>query len=215
MKPARQRRASTTIQERAWPFDPTKYTTHIPNIDGQRRQLVSIIDDHGFNWQVFAVAASGFFTDSYNLFASNVILPALAFVYWPCEHEANTEITINALTLAGSAFGQVIFGFLADKYGRQRLYGVELFIVIFSTIGLAQCSRGILYTNADGSTTTSMSVEAWLMAWRFVMGIGIGMCPMHSLLTTHDQVLINLQEPSTLLVPVSRQSGRQQTLVGE
>lgn len=159
------------LQERAWPFDPSRFTGHIPTIDGQRKQLVSIIDEHGFNWRVWAVAATGFFTDSYNLFASNIILPCLAFVYWGSEHEANIEITINALTLAGSCVGQVLFGFLADKYGRQRLYGVELMIVIFSTIGLAQSSVGWMNHSQDRS---SMQAHSWIMAWRFVMGIGIG-----------------------------------------
>jgi PHS family inorganic phosphate transporter-like MFS transporter len=98
---------------------------------------------------VWAVAATGFFTDSYNLFASNIILPCLAFVYWGSEHEANIEITTNALTLAGSVVGQLIFGFLADKYGRQRLYGVELMIVIFSTIGLvSQAQRNPLVSSS-------------------------------------------------------------------
>jgi PHS family inorganic phosphate transporter-like MFS transporter len=124
------------FQERAWPFDPTKYTGHIPTVDGQRKQLVSIIDTRGFEWRIWAVAATGFFTDSYNLFASNIILPCLAFVYWGSEHEANIEITTNALTLTGSTIGQLLFGFLADKYGRQCLYGVELMIVIMATIGL-------------------------------------------------------------------------------
>jgi len=139
----KQHRQHLHLQERAWPFDPTKYTSHIPTIDGQRKQLVSIIDSHGFDWRIWAVAATGFFTDSYNLFASNIILPCLAFVYWGSEHEANIEITTNALTLAGSTIGQLMFGFLADKYGRQRLYGVELMIVIFSTIGLVSFTRKI------------------------------------------------------------------------
>lgn len=95
-----------------------------------------LVDDITANSNLLSVAATGFFTDSYNLFASNIILPCLAFVYWGSEHEANIEITTNALTLAGSTIGQLIFGFLADKYGRQQLYGVELMIVIMSTIGL-------------------------------------------------------------------------------
>jgi hypothetical protein len=170
-KAPKSHRAHLHLQERAWPFDPTKYTGHIPTIDGQRKQLVSIIDEHGFNWRVWAVAATGFFTDSYNLFASNIILPCLAFVYWGSEHEANIEITINALTLAGSTVGMIIFGYLADKYGRQRLYGVELMIVIFSTIGLAQSSVGWMNHSQDKS---SMQAHSWIMVWRFVMGIGIG-----------------------------------------
>jgi hypothetical protein len=50
----KQHRHHLHLQERAWPFDPTKYTDHIPTIDGQRKQLVSIIDAHGWNWRVWA-----------------------------------------------------------------------------------------------------------------------------------------------------------------
>jgi PHS family inorganic phosphate transporter-like MFS transporter len=178
--PNKQQRPHLHLQERAWPFNPTKYTGHIPTIDGQRKQLVSIIDEHGFNWRVWAVAATGFFTDSYNLFASNIILPCLAFVYWGSEHEANIEITINALTLAGSTVGMVLFGYLADKYGRQRLYGVELMIVIFSTIGLAQSSVGWMNHSQD---KTSMQAHSWIMVWKFVMGIGIGTTEPYSIAT--------------------------------
>lgn len=60
-----------------------------------------------------------------DLFASNVILPSLAYVYFETLSQS-TEITINALTLAGSAIGQLLFGLLGDIFGRQRLYGIEL-----------------------------------------------------------------------------------------
>jgi MFS transporter, PHS family, inorganic phosphate transporter len=66
---------------------------------------------------VFEVAASGFFTDSYNLFATNVILPSLAFLYWddaPYD-DIVRETTINCLTLSGSIIGQLAFGYLADR----------------------------------------------------------------------------------------------------
>jgi MFS transporter, PHS family, inorganic phosphate transporter len=69
--------------------------------------------------------------------------------------------------------GQLLFGFLADKIGRQRLYGAELVIVIFATLGLAQSSYGYV-TNSDGELEKSMSLVGWLAVWRFFMGIGIG-----------------------------------------
>jgi MFS transporter, PHS family, inorganic phosphate transporter len=99
-----------------------------------------------------------------------VILPCLTFVYWDAcglQH----EIWINIATLSGSIVGQLLFGYLADKYGRRSLYGVELWIVIFSTLLIAQSSAGYGdYTEHD----TSMSLFALLLAWRFIMGVGIG-----------------------------------------
>jgi MFS transporter, PHS family, inorganic phosphate transporter len=96
----------------------------------------------------------------------------LAFVYWN-EGSQSKEITLNAVTLAGSATGQIFFGFLADRFGRQSLYGIELVIVVFSTIGLAQSAYGYMIVY-DGVRRTSMSITGWLMAWRFIMGLGIG-----------------------------------------
>jgi PHS family inorganic phosphate transporter-like MFS transporter len=136
---------------------------------------------NNFNWRVFAVAASGFFTDSYNLFATNVssikkvsrpsltilqvILPSIAFVYWQDDTNAWRETLINGMTLSGSILGQILFGYLADRYGRTRLYGIELVIVIFSTIGVASSTSGV---------GKDMAVLGWLSSWRFLMGVGIG-----------------------------------------
>jgi len=78
---------------------------------------------------------------SYNLFSTNVILASIAFVYWP--HGAKWHgLIINLCTLVGSVCGQLVFGFLADYYGRTRLYGIELLLVIASTIGVALSSSG-------------------------------------------------------------------------
>ena len=85
-------------------------------------------------------------------------------MYWPTAQTTWRELLINSITLSGSAVGQVLFGVLADRYGRTSLYGVELVIVIFSTIGVASASPGV----------DNMSIVGWLTAWRFLMGVGIG-----------------------------------------
>jgi PHS family inorganic phosphate transporter-like MFS transporter len=117
---------------------------------------------------VFIVAASGFFTDSYNLFASNVILPALSYVYGQ-DNEHGSALAFNLTTLIASVIGQVVFGYLADRYGRKALYGIELIIVIISTTGLLQSSNGF----SDGQSQT-WGIYPWILFWRAVMGLGIG-----------------------------------------
>jgi PHS family inorganic phosphate transporter-like MFS transporter len=60
----------------------------------------------------------------------------------------------------------ILFGYLADRIGRAKLYGVELMIVIAATLGLTQVSEG--YNNA------SMEIYPWIIFWRTVLGVGIG-----------------------------------------
>jgi len=78
---------------------------------------------------------------SYNLFSTNVILASITFVYFPDQKWPG--LLINLFTLLGSVVGQLLFGFLADLYGRTRLYGIELVLVIVSTIGVATSSHGV------------------------------------------------------------------------
>lgn len=75
------------------------------------------------------------------MFSTNVIFASIAFVYWP-DGGGWHGLVINLCTLVGSVIGQLIFGFLADYYGRARLYGIELILVIVSTIGVATSSYG-------------------------------------------------------------------------
>ncbi|KAL2199699.1 major facilitator superfamily domain-containing protein [Corynascus similis CBS 632.67] len=127
-----------------------------------RQQLRYELDLNSWNLRIWGVAASGFLTDSYNLFATNVILSTVSFVYFP--HEKWCGLIINLFTLLGSVVGQLLFGYLADRYGRTRLYGIELVLVIVSTIGIATTSNGY-------GDLSFLALFTW---WRFVMGVGIG-----------------------------------------
>ncbi|KAL2256682.1 hypothetical protein VTK26DRAFT_1308 [Humicola hyalothermophila] len=133
----------------------------LPPRDRQdRQQLRYELDLNSWNLRIWGVAASGFLTDSYNLFATNVILSTVSFVYFP--HDRWCGLIINLFTLVGSVLGQLLFGYLADRYGRTRLYGIELVLVIVSTIGIATTSSGY-------GDLSFLALFTW---WRFVMGIG-------------------------------------------
>jgi MFS family permease len=53
-------------------------------------------------------------------------------------------------------------------YGRRKMYGLELLIVISATLGVAMSATG-----AEGS----MDIMGWLLFWRVMMGIGAASSP--------------------------------------
>jgi MFS family permease len=105
------------------------------------------------------------------LFASNAILPMLSFVYWPTVVGPAREEVINIATLAGSIFGMILFGLLGDIYGRRKMYGIELTLLIVGTVGVVLSSNG--FATGDG-LQGSMDIESWLVFFRFVSGVGLG-----------------------------------------
>ncbi|KAL3446967.1 major facilitator superfamily domain-containing protein [Aspergillus insuetus] len=117
---------------------------------------------------VVIVAGIGFFTDAYAIFSVNMVVPMLEVVYWQGEDDHvqnNYKVALSISTLGGALVGQIMFGVAADIWGRRKMYGLELIVLIFTTIGLALSSEG-----AFGS----MSVIGLLIFWRFAMGLGLG-----------------------------------------
>ncbi|KAA8648923.1 phosphate transporter [Aspergillus tanneri] len=129
------------------------------------RQIYDTIDRQSYQWIVVFVAGVGFFLDGYTLFASNMALPMVAYVYWRDETSSMKLTYINIATLAGTLLGQVLFGYLADRNGRKKMYGVELVLMIASTLGVVMSSTG---------EHQSMNVFAWLIWWRILVGVGVG-----------------------------------------
>ena len=73
----------------------------------------------------------------------------------------DTGIKISAQV--GILVGQVFFGFLADRVGRKRIYGVELIIIIVATVGQTLAGQDL-----------AVNIFGVLIFWRFILGIGIG-----------------------------------------
>ncbi|KAH8769681.1 phosphate transporter [Hyaloscypha finlandica] len=131
----------------------------------RRRDVYERIDEQKFGWKIVLVAGAGFLTDAYDIFAVNMVLPMLNIVYWQNKLSTSQETAINLATLIGTIIGMLLFGVLADRYGRKKMYGFELLIVIVATVGLALCSKG---------AANSVNILAWVISWRMLMGIGIG-----------------------------------------
>ncbi len=107
-----------------------------------------------FHWKTMFVAGMGFFTDAYDLFIIGVVTTLLG-TQW---NLSKAEIgLLNATSLIAAALGAVIFGRLADRFGRKKLYGLEVAIL---TVGALL-------------SATSQNFEQ-LLIWRFIVGMGIG-----------------------------------------
>jgi MFS family permease len=107
-----------------------------------------------FQRKIMLVSGMGFFTDAYDLFIIGIVV-AILKDQW---HLSTGQVSLlNSATLAASAVGAVIFGRVADMFGRKKIYGVEVLILAVGAIASA----------------LSPSYSA-LLVCRIVLGIGIG-----------------------------------------
>ena len=99
-------------------------------------------------------AGTGFFTDAYDLFIIGTALALIKIEY----HPSAVEIGLVGSTALLAAFvGATVFGRIADIFGRKKIYGLEAAIMAVAAVGSAFSPNLI-----------------WLIAWRFLLGIGIG-----------------------------------------
>lgn len=167
--------------ETAPPTDSELSSVMDPN--ERRRAALARIDQAKFGWhhvRAVVVAGVGFFTDSYDIFAINLAVGMLGVVYWQGAKTgggklpSSADTAIKVATSGGTVIGQLFFGWLADRIGRKRMYGIELMIIIMAT--LAQ---------SLSSASPGMSIVGVLIFWRVVMGIGIGGdYPLSSIITS-------------------------------
>jgi PHS family inorganic phosphate transporter-like MFS transporter len=155
---------------------------HITDPNERRRLALAEIDKAPFGWyhvRACVVAGIGFFTDSYDIFAINLVTAMLGVVFFNDKKSKgtippNSDTAIKVATSGGTVLGQLGFGYLADVVGRKRMYGLELIIIIFAT--LAQ---------ALSSSSRAISITGLIIFWRVLMGIGIGGdYPLSSIITS-------------------------------
>ncbi|ROV92741.1 hypothetical protein VMCG_09037 [Cytospora schulzeri] len=148
---------------------------HITDRHEREIAILRILDSIGFNWPVFYAIAIGFLASSYSLFATNIVSPALLYVYPPGSNlKSNVSEVLDLTTLSSTLVGMVVFGHFADRGGRKRLYGLELIIIILATMGLVLSSQGIMGTDEDGHPKSSMDIYVCIIFFRCFLGFGIG-----------------------------------------
>lgn len=152
---------------------------HVQDLNERRRLALAEIDKAPFGWyhvRAIVVAGVGFFTDSYDIFTASMLTVMLGIVYFPGvgQMPTSSDSAIKLATSAGTVIGQVGFGIAADLVGRKRMYGLELIVIIFATIGQALTSG-----------SPACDVIGLIIFWRVIMGIGIGGdYPLSSIITS-------------------------------
>ncbi len=112
-----------------------------------------------FHYKVWFVSGMGFFTDAYDLFIIGAVLTLLPLAGWEKLTVFETSL-IGSTALIAAVIGALVFGRLLDYLGRRAVYGLELAILVIGALGSA--------------FLTPVNDVYALIAWRFVLGIGIG-----------------------------------------
>ncbi|XP_027933588.1 probable inorganic phosphate transporter 1-7 [Vigna unguiculata] len=139
---------------------------------GQSVHVLNALDVAKTQWYHFTaivIAGMGFFTDSYDLFCISLVTKLLGRIYYtegydkPGSLPANVSAAINGVAFCGSLAGQLFFGWLGDKMGRKRVYGMTLMLMVISSI-----ASGLSFGKDP------KAVMATLCFFRFWLGFGIG-----------------------------------------
>ncbi|XP_030451101.2 inorganic phosphate transporter 1-4-like [Syzygium oleosum] len=123
-----------------------------------------------YHFTAVVIAGMGFFTDAYDLFCISLVTKLLGRIYYyvpgsskPGSLPPNAASAVNGVALCGTLAGQLFFGWLGDKLGRKRVYGITLMLMVGCSI-----ASGLSFGSSP------RAVMATLCFFRFWLGFGIG-----------------------------------------
>ena len=107
-----------------------------------------------FHYRILGLIGGGMFLDAFEIYLQGAVLAALIGIGWSTPAQ---NANFLSATFAGMVIGAWLAGITGDRYGRRFSYQANLLI-----FGLASLA---------GAAAPSME---WLIAARFIMGIGLG-----------------------------------------
>ncbi|KAJ7977250.1 Phosphate transporter [Quillaja saponaria] len=123
-----------------------------------------------YHFTAIIIAGMGFFTDAYDLFCISLVTKLLGRIYYHVEGGTkpgilppNVSAAVNGVAFCGTLSGQLFFGWLGDKLGRKKVYGMTLMLMVICSI-----ASGLSFGRS------AKSVIATLCFFRFWLGFGIG-----------------------------------------
>lgn len=136
-------------------------------------EVLNALDVAKTQWYHFTaiiVAGMGFFTDAYDLFCISLVTKLLGRIYYhvdgaekPGSLPPNVSAAVNGVAFCGTLAGQLFFGWLGDKLGRKKVYGMTLMLMVICSI-----ASGLSFGKSP------KGVMATLCFFRFWLGFGIG-----------------------------------------
>ncbi|MCL4335480.1 MAG: MFS transporter [Candidatus Thermoplasmatota archaeon] len=120
---------------------------------------INNVKPSGFHYKTWVISGLGFFTDAYDLFIIGVVTGLLPLAGWAKLTTFQSSL-LDSTALIAAVVGASIFGRLLDKLGRKAIYGTELILLVIGAVGSA------FLTPVNGVYV--------LIAWRFLLGVGIG-----------------------------------------
>ncbi|CAK8537801.1 unnamed protein product [Lathyrus sativus] len=139
----------------------------------EQMQVLNALDvakTQRYHFTAIIIAGMGFFTDAYDLFCISLVTKLLGRIYYhvdgatkPGTLPPNVSAAVNGVAFCGTLLGQLFFGWLGDKLGRKKVYGMTLLIMVISSLG-----SGISFGH------TPKQVMTTLCFFRFGLGFGIG-----------------------------------------
>ncbi|KAJ0609838.1 putative ABC-type phosphate transporter [Helianthus annuus] len=138
----------------------------------EQLQVLSALDSAKtqlYHFTAIIIAGMGFFTDAYDLFAISLVTRLLGRIYYfkggekPGTLPPGVASSVTGVALVGTLCGQLFFGWLGDKMGRKRVYGMTLALMVICSL-----ASGLSFGNEP------KGVMATLCFFRFWLGFGIG-----------------------------------------
>ncbi|CAD6335199.1 unnamed protein product [Miscanthus lutarioriparius] len=139
----------------------------------QQLEVLSALDAAKTQWYHFTaivIAGMGFFTDAYDLFCISLVTKLLGRIYYyregspdPGSLPPHVAAAVNGVAFCGTLSGQLFFGWLGDKMGRKRVYGMTLMCMVACSL-----ASGVSLGRSPAA------VMGTLCFFRFWLGFGIG-----------------------------------------
>lgn len=142
----------------------------MPETQNNVLNALDVAKTQWYHFTAIVIAGMGFFTDAYDLFCISLVTKLLGRTYYyvegaekPGSLPPNVSAAVNGVAFCGTLAGQLFFGWLGDKMGRKKVYGITLMIMV-----LASIASGHSFGHGP------KFVMGTLCFWRFWLGFGIG-----------------------------------------